>query len=314
MISVTSRGKMLLPPGTVWNLFCPWEGRCWSRGAQSGVKPFQLFSGDLLPSQPSSLTRPELRLRVLLMSSLSLLVHSFFFFLKLLHTPYPALSTSQVYLAPEHASWWPTGLNTLFSYKLHIVASLVAQTVKNPPAIQDIQVQYLSWEDFPKRGMALPRQSPSSGILPIPVFLPGQSHGQRGLKGYSPWGRKESDTTEWLTYTMIYWVYFYWTTMRHRNFRIRIFLSTYSAPGIGQTSHFHILWPLILTITPQVFPSGSVVKNTLAMQETWGRHRFDPCIRKMPWRMKWQPTTVFLPEKSHGQRSLAVYNPCSCEE
>ena len=29
-----------------------------------------------------------------------------------------------------------------------------------------------------------------------PVFLPGESHGQRSLVGYSPWGRKESDTTE----------------------------------------------------------------------------------------------------------------------
>ena len=31
-----------------------------------------------------------------------------------------------------------------------------------------------------------------------PVLLPGKSHGQRSLAGYSPWGRKESDPTEWL--------------------------------------------------------------------------------------------------------------------
>ena len=31
---------------------------------------------------------------------------------------------------------------------------------------------------------------------PTPVFLPGESHGRRSLVGYSPWGRKESDTTE----------------------------------------------------------------------------------------------------------------------
>ena len=30
---------------------------------------------------------------------------------------------------------------------------------------------------------------------PFPVFLPGESHGQRSLAGHSPWGRKESDTT-----------------------------------------------------------------------------------------------------------------------
>ena len=31
---------------------------------------------------------------------------------------------------------------------------------------------------------------------PTPVFLPGESHGQKSLVGYCPWGRKESDTTE----------------------------------------------------------------------------------------------------------------------
>ena len=31
---------------------------------------------------------------------------------------------------------------------------------------------------------------------PTPDFLPGKSHGQRSLGGYSPWGCKESDTTE----------------------------------------------------------------------------------------------------------------------
>ena len=31
---------------------------------------------------------------------------------------------------------------------------------------------------------------------PIPVFLPGKSHGQKSLAGYNPWGLEESDTTE----------------------------------------------------------------------------------------------------------------------
>ena len=39
------------------------------------------------------------------------------------------------------------------------------------------------------------------------------------------------------------------------------------------------------------------------------RHRFHPPVRKIPWRRKWQPTPVFLPGKSHGQRSLAGYSP-----
>ena len=36
---------------------------------------------------------------------------------------------------------------------------------------------------------------------PTPVFLPGESQEQRSLEGYSPWGCKESDATEWLTHT-----------------------------------------------------------------------------------------------------------------
>ena len=34
---------------------------------------------------------------------------------------------------------------------------------------------------------------------PTPVFLPGKSHGQRSLVGYSPWGHRESDTPEQLS-------------------------------------------------------------------------------------------------------------------
>ena len=40
------------------------------------------------------------------------------------------------------------------------------------------------------------------GWQSTPVFLPGESHGQRGLVGYSPGGHKESDTTEQLTHTL----------------------------------------------------------------------------------------------------------------
>ena len=39
------------------------------------------------------------------------------------------------------------------------------------------------------------------------------------------------------------------------------------------------------------------------------RRRFNPWVRKIPWRRKWQPTPVFLPGKSHGQSSLAGYSP-----
>ena len=68
--------------------------------------------------------------------------------------------------------------------------SLVTQMVKNLPVMQEIQFLCLSWED------PLEKER-----LPTPVFLPGEFHGQRSLVGYSPWGGKELDMTEWLTHT-----------------------------------------------------------------------------------------------------------------
>ena len=44
------------------------------------------------------------------------------------------------------------------------------------------------------------------------------------------------------------------------------------------------------------------------------RNRFDPWVRKIPWRRKWQSTPVFLPGKSHGQRSLEGYSPWGHKE
>ena len=57
--------------------------------------------------------------------------------------------------------------------------------------MQETQVQSLGQEDPLEKGMAT-----------HPVFLPGESHGQRNLVGYSPWGDKESGTTERLTLSL----------------------------------------------------------------------------------------------------------------
>ena len=39
-----------------------------------------------------------------------------------------------------------------------------------------------------------------------------------------------------------------------------------------------------------------------------------PRLERFPWRRKWQPTPLFLPGKSHGQRSLVAYSPGGCKE
>ena len=44
------------------------------------------------------------------------------------------------------------------------------------------------------------------------------------------------------------------------------------------------------------------------------RFGFNPWIRTIPWRRKWQPAPVFLPGKFHGQRNLAGYSPWGHKE
>ena len=51
-----------------------------------------------------------------------------------------------------------------------------------------------------------------------------------------------------------------------------------------------------------------VVKNSPANVGDIERQRFDPWMGKIPWSRKWQPTPVFLPGESHGQRSLVGYS------
>ena len=57
-----------------------------------------------------------------------------------------------------------------------------------------------------------------------------------------------------------------------------------------------------------VFPGALVVKNPVANAGDI-RHRFDPWVRKIPWKRAWQPTPAFLLGESHGQKSLMGYNP-----
>ena len=48
------------------------------------------------------------------------------------------------------------------------------------------------------------------------------------------------------------------------------------------------------------FLGGSVVKTLPVNAGVCRRHGFDPWVRKIPWRRKWQPTPVFLSGESHG--------------
>ena len=64
---------------------------------------------------------------------------------------------------------------------------------------------------------------------PTPVFLPGESHGQRSLMGCSPWGHTESDTTEA-------------TWQQHITFRSLIHFEFISVYGMRKCSNFILLY------------------------------------------------------------------------
>ena len=82
----------------------------------------------------------------------------------------------------------------------------MVQRLKHLPGMLETWVQFLGREDPLEKEMAthssilawrIPwREEPGRKWQPTPVFLLGESHGGRILVGYSPWGHKESDTTE----------------------------------------------------------------------------------------------------------------------
>ena len=62
---------------------------------------------------------------------------------------------------------------------------------------------------------------------------------------------------------------------------------------------------LVLLIFTEGFPGGSMVKNLPA---STGDEASISGLGRFPWRRKWQPTSMFLPGKSIGQRRLAGYS------
>ena len=88
-------------------------------------------------------------------------------------------------------------------------------------------------------------------------------------------------------------------------------LNTSSAEGsVGKVQHVvqcsQKKWKNLFST--QGFPGGSVVKVSTCQCRRCRRHGFS-WVGKIPWGRKWQPIPVFLPGKSHGQRSLAGYSP-----
>ena len=156
---------------------------------------------------------------------------------------------------------------------------------------------------------------------PTPVFLPGKSHGWRSLVGCSPWDLEELDTTEQLHF------YFSLSCIGEGNgnplqcsclenprergaWWAAVYGVTQSQTWLKRLSSSMCIWYMYHIW--QVFVPKWLRGRESACQ--CRRCGFDPRDGKIPWRREWLPTLVFLPGKSHGQRSLMSYSPGSSKE
>ena len=86
-------------------------------------------------------------------------------------------------------------------------------------------------------------------------------------------------------------------------------LPSYPYKQVSQCRVTSICWENSLDSSASGLPRWRSRKESACQCGRHRRCRFDPGDGKIPWRRRWQPTTVFSSGKSHGQRSLAGYSP-----
>ena len=94
------------------------------------------------------------------------------------------------------------------------------------------------------------------------------------------------------------------------------FMTTRKTPLLWLHGRLLAKWCLRFLICCVVigFPGGASGKKSPCQFKWCKRHGCDPWVRKIPWRRAWQPTPVFLPGESHGQRWLVGYSPWGQKE
>ena len=103
-----------------------------------------------------------------------------------------------------------------------------------------------------------------------------------------------------------------WILQRYSLCKVRSFLKGASGSGTA-----FLLGPTDLRVNKKKsvwkqlwgFPGSANGKEPACQCSKHKRCRFNPWVGKIPWRRAWQPTPVFLPGKSQGQRSLEGYSP-----
>ena len=164
--------------------------------------------------------------------------------------------------------------------------------------------------------------------------MPGKSHGRRSLLGCSPWGHKESDMTERLHFHFslscigegngnplqcsclentrdggAWWAAIY--GVAHSQTRLKRLSSSSSSNKTLNTCRFFFFFFSV----DQGFQGSVGKKSACNAGDTGFDSGFDSSFGKISSsRRKWQSIPVYLPGKSHGQRSLVGYSPKGCKE
>ena len=148
---------------------------------------------------------------------------------------------------------------------------------------------------------------------PTPVFLPGKSHRLRRLAGYNSWDHKESGTTErecacTHTHTHTHTHIHYWAkdlkAVGRRENQVRDWIDKdakmWDLPGSPVVKTLPSKAEGVGLIPGQGLPRWLSGKEATCQCRKRKRHGFDPCVGKIPWNRKWQPTPVSLPGELHG--------------
>ena len=215
-----------------------------------------------------------------------------------------------------------------FQFRIHHRkqgTSLVAQLIKNLPAIRETWVRSLGWKDPLEKGKAT-----HSSILAwrIPwTIVHGVAQSWKQLSDFHFY-RKQNMHPKPVTGMLCFRsaASSFPTPPASVRTHLEPCLSPLKSPpallclpwslcqnasGSGWLRCYSKLWIESLCFSSPGLPRGCTGKESACWCRRCG---FDPWVGKIPWRRKWQPIPAFLPGKSHRLRSLAGYSPGGCKD
>ena len=119
---------------------------------------------------------------------------------------------------------------------------------------------------------------------------------------------QHSEPARYIHTSSPFWISFPFRSPQSTEFPVLCF-------GVWLVIYFiHISVHMSIAIFQFIFQDGASGKGSACQCRSWRRRRFDCWVEKILWRSKYQPTPVFLPGKSHRQKSLVGYSPWGCKD